>query len=176
LRKAGLIRHYAASNWTTARLDEAREAAAALGAPGFIASQCEWSLARRNPGSNAGDLVAMDGAMVDFHRRTALTAIPYSSQAKGYFDKVAAGTAEALAPAYDNAPNRAMAARLKALSARLKATPTQVMLAAMVRAPFPVVPVIGPRDADQIKSSAASLAIELDAADAAALLGMAEAA
>lgn len=170
LRREGLIRHYAASNWSTDRLVEAEAVARTLGVTGFIASQCEWSLARRNPGSNAADLISMDGAMLAFHRQHGMAAIPYSSQAKGYFDKVAAGTAGVLAAAYDNEDNRAMAQRLTGLAAKYAASPTEVMLAAMLKAPFPVVPVIGPRNAAQLNSSVACLALEIDAGDATALL------
>ena len=53
------------------------------------------------------------------------------------------------------------------------ATPTQVMLAALVRAPFPTIPVIGARTPGQVQSSFASLKIEMSQAEAAALLASA---
>ena len=53
LRGEGIIRHYAASNWTLPRLVEARRVAQRAGWQGFVANQPEWSLARRNPGSAA---------------------------------------------------------------------------------------------------------------------------
>lgn len=166
LRSEGLIRHYAASNWSTARLREAHAAARAEGWAGFVASQVEWSLATRNPGTAATDLVAMDRGMVDFHESTGWAAVPYSAQAKGYFDKASGVLDPATARAYDNARNRDTTALLGAIAARHGATPTQVMLAAFRRLPFPVVPVIGPRTPEQIEGSWAALSLDLDVDDA----------
>ncbi len=64
LRREGLIAHYGASNWSTARLAAARDAASRRGWAGFVANQPEWSLARRNPGAVADDLLAMDAEML----------------------------------------------------------------------------------------------------------------
>lgn len=170
LRDEGLLRHYGASNWSLARLEEADAAARRQGWQGFVANQSEWSLARRNPETIPGDLHVMDAAMVAFHRRTGMAAIPYSAQAKGYFDKVAAGLDEATARLYDNAGNRALAGDLAVLAAGHGATPTQIMLAALVRAPFPTVPVVGCRTPQQVASSLASLSIPLTEAQASGLL------
>ena len=162
LRSEGLIRHYAASNWSVARLREAEAAATAENWAGFVASQVEWSLARRNLGTAAADLVAMDPGMVAFHRRTRLTAVPYSAQARGYFDKVAGAMDPATARAYDSAANRDAAALIGGIAAAHGASPTQVMLAALIRLPFPVVPVIGPRTPAQVAASWDALSIDLD--------------
>lgn len=163
LRAEGLVRHYAASNWSAPRLEAAAAAAARRGWQGFVASQAEWSLAARNPGSGAGGLAAMDGAMLALHRRTGLPAVPYSAQAKGYFDKLAAGTLdEAVALAYDSPRNWALAALLAETARAAGATVTQVVLAVLMRSPFPVVPVIGCRTPAQVASSFASLTLDLD--------------
>lgn len=163
LRAEGLIRHYAASNWSAPRLEAAGAAAARRGWQGFVASQAEWSLAARNPGSGAGGLAAMDEAMLALHRRTGLPAVPYSAQAKGYFDKLAAGTLdEAVALAYDSPRNRTVAALLAETARAAGATVTQVMLAVLMRSPFPVIPVIGCRTPAQVASSFASLTLDLD--------------
>jgi aryl-alcohol dehydrogenase-like predicted oxidoreductase len=51
--------------------------------------------------------------------------------------------------------------------------PTQVVLAALVRAPFPVVPVVGCRTPDQVASSFAGLGLHLDSAEVDLLLAAA---
>ena len=173
LRSEGLVRHYAASNWHTDRLVAAAEIAEACGWQGFVANQAEWNLARRNPRTMATDLFAMDAKMQAFHRRTGLAATPYSAQAKGYFDKLDAGPDAATARLYDNRDSRAMAGKLRELARHAAATPTQVMLAALVRAPFPTIPVIGARTPGQVQSSFASLKIGVSQAEAAALLASA---
>jgi aryl-alcohol dehydrogenase-like predicted oxidoreductase len=163
LRAEGLVRHYAASNWTAPRLEAAQAAAARRGWQGFVANQPEWSLAARNPGAAVGGLAAMDEATLALHRRTGLPAVPYSAQAKGYFSKLAAGTLdEAVALAYDSPRNRRVAALLDGAARASGATVTQVMLAVLMRSPFPVVPVIGCRTSAQVASSFESLTLDLD--------------
>ncbi len=172
LRAEGLLASYGVSNWRAGRIAEAQAVAARNGWSGAVASQCEWSLARRNPGTASDDLVAMDADLLRLHRQTGLAAISYSAQAKGYFEKRAAGRLDQpTARAYDSEANRAMAARLGDIAAAHAATPTQVMLRAMTLAPFPAIPVIGCRDARQLGQSVAALAVPLDPADAADLLG-----
>lgn len=174
LRGAGLIRHYGASNWSTARLEEARAAAARHGWQGFVANQAEWSLARRNPQTIPADLHVMDARMVALHRRYELPAIPYSAQAKGYFDKLKRAALDAATERlYDNPENRRLAGELLALTAAHDAEPTQLMLAAMIRAPFPTVPVVGCRTPEQVRASFASLSIDLPQNEAISLLSRA---
>lgn len=161
--REGLIRHYAASNWAAARLREAQAAAKREGWQGFVANQAEWSLATRNPGTAAGDLHAMDPDMIAWHHETGIAAIPYSTQAKGYFDKLTAGTLDAAtARSYDSPPNRALGDALARLAARHGLTPTEVMLAVLRTAPFPVIPVVGCRTPEQIASSVRGLSAEVD--------------
>jgi aryl-alcohol dehydrogenase-like predicted oxidoreductase len=165
MRREGVIRHYACSNWSTARMEEAKAAAMASGAEGFVANQPEWSLAARNPESLAADAQVMDAGMLAFHKRTGLAVIPYSAQAKGYFDKAGGALPPALAAAYDNPANRSLADRLRAVAARHGVRPTEVMLAILLRSPVVVVPIVGPRDIAQLKSSVACLDIALTDAD-----------
>jgi len=164
LRTKGQIRHYAASNWTAARLQAASEAARQHGWQGFVANQAEWSLAARNPGSAAADLHGMDAEMTRWHEETGIAAIPYSAQAKGYFDKLAAGTLDAAtARGYDNPLNRTKAARLAALASGAGLSPTQAMLALMRLTPFPVIPVVGCRTPSQVAASFRGIDAQLDA-------------
>ncbi len=167
----GLIRCYAASNWTAARLAEAQEAARRSGWPGFRANQAEWSLAKRNPGTAAGDLQAMEAGMVAWHRRAGVLAVPYSSQARGYFDKIREDSLDDVAARnYDSPTNRARGASLARLADRHGVTPTEAMLALFRLAPFPVVPVVGCRTPDHVASSFRGLGVRLDPDEAAPLL------
>ncbi|MCP8938413.1 aldo/keto reductase [Alsobacter sp. SYSU M60028] len=173
LRREGQVRHYACSNWSGARMRAAEEAARRNGWEGFVAHQPEWSLARRNPGTSSPDLLAMDADMRSFHEESGLPVIPYSSQAKGYFDKIGAAALDDItARAYDNAANRATAARLAEIAARHGATPTQVMLNAMMHSPFLTIPVVGCRTAEQIASSLASVGLDLTDAERRELLSL----
>jgi aryl-alcohol dehydrogenase-like predicted oxidoreductase len=165
LRREGLIRHYACSNWSTARMEEAEAAAVATGAQGFVANQPEWSLAQRNPESVAADAQVLDSGMMALHQRSGLALIPYSAQAKGYFERTPDSLTPALAQAYDNPGNRRVAAALSGIAEKHAVRPTAIMLAAMLQAPFPVIPIVGPRDVAQLRSSAACLQLALTDAE-----------
>lgn len=171
LRREGRIAHYAASNWSADRLAEAGAASGRHGWDGFRANQAEWSLAARNGASVAADLLRMDAAMVDWHRARQVAAIPYSTQARGYFDKHAAGKVDAAtAASYDSEENRRRAHKLALLADHAGLTPTQAMLALFRLAPFPVIPVVGCRDAAQVASSFQGIAADLPPAGAGELL------
>lgn len=162
LRRDGKIGHYAASNWSGRRMAEATGVARDQGWQGFAANQAEWSFARRNAGSAASDLCAMDADMIAWHRDTGAAAIPYSAQARGYFDKRANGRLDARTAAnYDSAENQARGDRLAMLAERHGVTPTQAMLALFGLAPFPVIPVVGCHSAAQIAASFAGISLDL---------------
>lgn len=176
LKAEGVIRHYAASNWTGRRLAEAAVSARENGWHGFVAHQPEWSLARRNPGTTTADLLTADAETLAVHAELGLPLIPYSSQAKGYFDKIArAGhTSEEQRTQdqralgiYDNPRNREIGAVLAGIAKRYDVTPTQIMLAYMRSLAPPVIPIVGCYSVPQLHQSWTSLGLELDADDSA---------
>ncbi|HMR29826.1 MAG TPA: aldo/keto reductase [Geminicoccaceae bacterium] len=173
LRREGRIAHYGASNWTAARLGEADEAARRHGWEGFRANQAEWSLASRNPASVAADLYRMDADMIRWHGTSRIAAVPYSTQARGYFDKQAAGALDApTAASYDNPQNRRRAQQLGMLAESAGLTPTEAMLALFRLVPFAVIPVVGCRDASQVASSFRGIGADLPGTAAREVLGM----
>lgn len=173
MRADGLLRFYGASNWSAARLQEAHAVASRKSLQGFAANQAEWSFARRRPQAAQPDLCDMDAAMTAFHERTGCAAIPYSAQAKGYFEKSPDALDPATARLYDSERNRRVAQELRHAAERRGATPTALMLAAMMRTPFPTIPVIGCRSPAQVLVAMASLDLDLEPDDLRALLAMA---
>ncbi|WP_293861431.1 aldo/keto reductase [uncultured Alsobacter sp.] len=172
LRSEGAVRYYACSNWSGARIEEAAEIARKKGWPGFVANQPEWSLATRNAGTAGDTMIQMNEALYTVHRRLGLAAIPYSSQAKGYFDKALGGAVDDItAKAYESPENRSRAEVLGAIARRHGATPTQVMLNVMIHSPFPTIPIIGSRTTDQIASSFKALGLALSDAERAEVAG-----
>ena len=84
LKSRGYVGALGASNWTAKRLAEANAYAARTGKAGFSADQPQWSLARQVvPGDTT--LVQMHDELREFHRRTGMPVVPYSSQAKGFY-------------------------------------------------------------------------------------------
>ena len=148
LHKEGLVQWYGASNYTAARLAEAREYADAHGSTGFVAVSNQWSLAPNNPGANNNPdptIVLMGQPEIDFHTATGTPCIPYQSTARGWFAKMAAGQPvdPGVQRAFDNPANRATLARLQQLSAETGHSVQALALTELTHRPFPVLPITG---------------------------------
>lgn len=87
LVKEGKIKRIGASNWSSQRIAEANAYAEEKGLMGFCASQIRF-----NPAvclGERGGLVGMDDKEFDFYKKTNMPVAAYSSQAKGFFSKMA---------------------------------------------------------------------------------------
>jgi aryl-alcohol dehydrogenase-like predicted oxidoreductase len=160
------IRFYGCSNWTARRMAEARELAARAGFGGFVASQNMWSLARPAPGA-VGDrtLVQMGSEEIAFHGRYGVAAVPYSSQAGGYFTKLERGTLEpgqGIAKIYDRPGNRRRYERAASVARRHGWSAGDVVLAYLLSQEFPVYPIVGCRTVEQLDASMGAAALRLD--------------
>lgn len=171
---AGRIRHFGCSNWRTERIAQAQAYAQTHGLRCFSANQMMWSLAAANS-KTLGDptLVAMDAAMARLHIKTQLAATPYTSQAHGFFHKLASGAimdAQAFrGGVYAGPPNQTRFARLLELRARTGLSITQLVLGYLMAQPFPTVPVIGPAGVAQLIDSMTAGEVTFSAEDAAYL-------
>ncbi len=152
--KAGKTRAYGASNWSRPRLEAAQEYAASQGIPGFVGVQNLWNLAHIDF-SQISDptLVIMDEDLLDYHKRTHLPAIPYTSQANGLFQKMDQGRMDQIKAMYLNPTTEARYARLKILHEQTGLSTTQIVLAYLTSQPFPTLPVIGPHSLAQLEDS-----------------------
>lgn len=167
---AGKIRYYGFSNWKLSRAEEAFEAAQTMGARGFVANQPLWNLAQ--PDLTGGDqtLVPLGAEARKWHAQHDFPVIPYSSQAGGYFDKIAAGRAlsPALSATYDSELvrpiNRVRLMRLEAVASESGLSLTQLVLGYLTGQPFPTVPIIGCRNAAQLRDSLSAADVQLSAA------------
>lgn len=171
---AGRIRHFGCSNWRTERIAAAQAFAQAHGLQGFSANQMMWSLASADTKA-LGDptLVTMDNRMARLHTETQLAAAPYTSQAHGFFHKLASGAITSASAfrggVYAGALNRSRYARLRELRARTGLSLTQLVLGYLMAQPFPTAPVIGPATIAQLMDSMTAADVTLSAADAAFL-------
>lgn len=167
--KAGRIRAYGCSNWSAARIAEARRCCDRHGFSGFVANQLRWNLATANrerlsyPG-----LVEMDEEAFLFHLHTNMPAVAYTSQANGFFSKALSGDDgnrpqfEKLRALYDNEPTRRALELVRLMSAETGLEPTQIALAYLLHQPFVTVPVIGPKNERQLRQSLDALELKLD--------------
>ncbi|RYX83685.1 aldo/keto reductase [bacterium] len=178
-KSAGKVRYYACSNWHANRIREAQEIARKMNVAGFVASQPLWSLAK--PDLTGGDqtLAPMNDELLALHGETGLPAIPYTSQANGYFQKIADGKElkAAVAATYDSEIvrplNRGRFSRLQTLSAETGLSLTQLVLGWLRGHEFPVVPIIGPQSVGQLEDSLRAADVKLSAQQVAELAGTA---
>jgi aryl-alcohol dehydrogenase-like predicted oxidoreductase len=155
--EAGKIRYYGCSNWQAPRISEALSFAKSKKITGFVGNQPFWSLAQINPGT-IGDktLVQMSPGLFELHKNTNLAAIPYSSQAGGFFSKLARGEdslTSGMKKKFLNEPNERRMKRVASLADELNEPVATIPLAWLISQPFTTIPIIGPRDTSQLKES-----------------------
>lgn len=169
--QAGRICAVGCSNWRAPRIREANAYAAAHGLRGFVADQMMWSAAVVDPEAIPDKtLVAMDGELHAFHRQSSMAAVPYSSQANGLFQKMAAG-APGASKAYPAAPNQARFSRMQRLARERGLSVSQVVLAYLQSQPFVTIPIVGCRTPAQLADSLAAADARLGPEDIAFLEG-----
>jgi len=172
--RAGRLRYVGCSNWHISRIREANAYAAAKGLQGFAANQPMWSLAAYDL-KNWPDqtLVGMDAEGIDFHRETQMAAIPYSSQAQGYYTKLDAGKklGDGTRKLYDSDVSRARLPKAQNLAKKYGVGVTEIALAYLMAHPFPAFPIIGCHTIDQLDDSLKALTVTLTAEDVAYLEG-----
>jgi aryl-alcohol dehydrogenase-like predicted oxidoreductase len=156
--RAGKIRHIGCSNWRAERIRAAQACARQQGWPGFIGDQMLWSLARmEHKDVYDKTMVVMDDPLYAYHRESGLAAMPYSSQANGWFHKHAAALA-GVAPGTDTSGygtpvNDARLARVRRLAAESGLTITQIVLGYLIGQPFTTIPIVGCKNLAQLRDS-----------------------
>lgn len=174
----GKIRYFGCSNWSTGRMQDAHAYCIEHSVSGFVASQVMWNFAQPNEAAfGFPGMVGMDDEMLAFHVRTGLAAIPYNAQASGLFTK-ALHTDFDQAPAYErirarylNPTTRRRMERVKAFAAQHGVEPTQVGVAFLMSHPFVTVPVVGPKNPQQLASSLGAVEVTLSDEDIAFIAG-----
>lgn len=144
-----------ASNWSRARLMEADAYAHRHGLTSFCAVQPQWSLARQEAQRDPS-LTYMDRDLYAWHLQNNIPCVPFSSQAKGFFNKLAAGGEQALSTMartrFWTPHNRALFERLQALERQTGISPGAAALAFLTSQPFPVFPIAGASRVEQVRA------------------------
>lgn len=160
---AGRIRTIGGSNWTHERLQEANDYAAAHGLVGFTFNSPNLSLAKPNEPRWPG-CVSADDSMIDWHERTQMPLLSWSSQAGGFFsgrfapDKL--DDQETVRVYYSEA-NWKRYDRAVALAERKGVSAIQIACAYVLHQPFPACALIGPQTIDEMNSSMEAIHIKL---------------
>lgn len=155
-RKAGKIRYYACSNWTTDRMKEADAYCSQNGYRGFIGNQSLFNLGYRYMNPLPDDtLVYADEKMQQYHRENPGNLLmPYMGVCSGFFHKYVAKGREAVQESpYCTEGNLKVAERVKELCERYEATVSQVVLGFFWQQDFSCAPLYGPKDVSQLEEA-----------------------
>jgi len=164
--KAGKIRYYGCSNWSVSRIRTAQESASRNNLREFVANQMLWNVGWVDYQA-IGDptIVLMDKEMWDIHRQQNLTAIPFSSQAGGYFHKLAQGLRANINPdiykMYPIEKNYPIYKRIQKIQEKAGLSITQVVLGYLLSQPFITVPIVGCQNEQQLADSLSASEIRL---------------
>lgn len=162
--RGGRMKAFGASNWTVDRVEAANQYAGFHGLKGIAATSNQFSLARMLSPLWPGCLSASDPATRSWHERTGMPLLAWSSQARGFFsDRAVPDRREdgALVSTWYSEENFARRTRAVALAAQRKVPPTSIALAYVLKQPFPTFAIIGPRTAEQLRTSLDHFSVKL---------------
>ncbi|MDR1533294.1 MAG: aldo/keto reductase [Clostridiales bacterium] len=165
--KEGKIRYYGCSNWTVPRITEAIRYCGGHGLKGFSANQMLYNLGSDNMNPFPDKtMISMDSQMKELHRNNPILAMPYFGVCGGFFHQYAAGGEESVKGSPYNTPkNLALAKRVIELAANYNAGITQVVLGFYLRQDFPLCPLYGATEPEQLDDLAGILETPFTAAD-----------
>ena len=158
--RAGSILAFGASNWTTARIDEANAYAASRGLAGFSFSSPNLSLAVQNEPPWEEALSASDSESRAWYERSQMPLFAWSAQASGWFTGHYSPQAD-VPRVYDNPGNRERLRRARELGAAKGTDANAVALAWVLHQPFPTWALIGPQNVEELRTSVAALEVTL---------------
>lgn len=167
-RRAGKIRYYGCSNWTTERMKQAEAYAKEHGLRGFIANQMLYNMASKNMKPFDDDtMVAMDEQMLAYHRKTPENIVmPYFGVCSGFFHLLAAGNEEKVKSSpYYTSKNLLLAKEIDALCEKYKASISQILTAFYMVQDFSVIPLNGSTKPGQLEDAMGTLELSFDPAD-----------
>ena len=174
-RQAGKIRHAGFSNWTHARAEEAFQTAQRMGVEGFVASQNLWSLAEVNRSAADPTWAYVEEPFARWHAEHQFAAFPYLSHANGYFRRLERNTLDQVPPdarvrvLYDHPENRERFERVRQLQAKHGYSVGQIILGYLTSQPFPVFPLVGPKNLPDLEDSLRCVEAQLSASELAYL-------
>ncbi|WP_274649710.1 aldo/keto reductase [Paenibacillus humicola] len=161
--EAGRILCFGASNWSTARLEEANRYAAEHGLRGFDFSSPNLSLAKAKE-PYWKDCVSVDEPMMKWHEQSGLPIFSWSSQARGFFtgrftpeDRSDAD----LVRVFYNDENWERYRRAEQLGKEKGKSTIQIALAYVLNQSFPTGAIIGARNKAEMESCLDATTIEL---------------
>ncbi|MCM3632793.1 aldo/keto reductase [Paenibacillus camelliae] len=161
--EAGKCHALGVSNWTTARIEEANQYAESHGLRGFVCNSPNLSLAKPNEPRWEGCISANE-VYVDWHERTQLPLLSWSSQAGGFFTgRYSPSYKDDLEAVrvYYNDENWERYRRASELAAEKGRSTNDIALSFVLHQPFPTCAIIGPNNTTELTSSLEALHVSL---------------
>ncbi|TDO52732.1 aryl-alcohol dehydrogenase-like predicted oxidoreductase [Kribbella sp. VKM Ac-2527] len=162
--RAGRIKAYGGSNWSTSRFDEANAYAEANGKQPFTLLSNHLSLARAYDVPWKGCRHVSDDESQAWLRDRQVALFPWSSQARGFFTgraKPEDRSDEELVRCFYSDENFERLRRARELAAAKGVEPTAIALAWLLHQSYPVFPLIGPRHISETRTSLPGLSVQL---------------
>lgn len=162
-KAAGRIRLFGGSNWTTERIQEANDYAAAHGLQGFSVNSPYFGLAVANE-PMWGGCHLLDRADWEWHRQHQFPLLPWSAQASGFFTGRYSPENQDnanIVRVYYNEGNWERLRRARELGEQKGCTANNIALAYVLHQPFPVFPLFGPRTLAELEDSLPALDVVL---------------
>jgi aryl-alcohol dehydrogenase-like predicted oxidoreductase len=165
----GRVKALGAANWTTKRIRKANDYASRTGKAEFVATQLFWNLGSRHHGGLESSLRSMNDDAEQLHEAANLVAMPYSSQASGFFSNWLEGDdiarMEAERSGYATKANFQIA-KLAGEIARRNGVPVGAVVLAFLRShSFKLVPIVGCGTPAHLAASIEALDFVLSDAD-----------
>ena len=170
-RRAGHIRFYACSNWSTRRMREADAYARAHGLTGFVGNECLYNLGSAGAGPLHDDtLVRADADMLAYHQGgTHNTMMPYSGLCEGFFHRLESSPsvqdARLTGSPYHTPANLRLAGRVALLREKYAATTSQVLAGFFFTSSVPMLPLFGCSSESHLAELLAAVDIPFTAQD-----------
>lgn len=165
LVKTGLAKVCGVSNWRTDRIKEANKYAKQHSKALICVSQINYSLAETTPERLGDDtLVCMTDAEFNTYMEMKLPVMAFSSQAKGFFAKLAAGEdlKSKVTERFLTEENLKRFERVKEVAAQTGLSPSAVALSFLTCNPLPVSAVFSCRTQEQMKDTLTAMNAKLD--------------
>ena len=164
-KRAGRIKAFGGSNWTTARVDEANAYAAKNNLQGFSIVSNNFSLARMIHPIWGGCISASDADSRRWFTKNRLALLSWSSQARGFFVPGIASPEKRDDPetvrTWYSDDNFQRQQRANELATKRKVLPINIALAYVLQQPFPTYALIGPRTLHETHTSLPGLDVVL---------------
>ena len=160
LKREGLVRYFACSNWSAERMEEADRYAAAHGLAGFSADEIMFNLAKANEEAVLeATQSCVNENIFQYHQQTQRPITAYTSQAAGFFtlyrekDFMTSEKYSFPREFFFNEATMHRAQRVSMLKKMTGRSELEITLGYLYAQPFQVIPIVGPWKEEELKNS-----------------------